>query len=402
MPLAVFALSLSVFAIGTTEFVVVGLLPDLSDSLGVDIPTAGLLVTAYALGIALGGPVLAALTARIERKKLLLVLMVLFIIGNLVAGLTPNFTLLLVARVLTAFTHAVFVSAGIALALGLVDPKRQARAIAAVLGGLTIALAVGVPLGTFLGESFGWRVPFFVVAGLGTLALVADVILLPRTPAGAPIPLRAQLRMLARPRLIVALLTVVFGFGGQILAYTYVAPFLETITKVPASNLSALLFVFGIAAAVGTFVAGPVGDKWPVGSAAVGLSILAVVLLVMTFVAGSPAAAIVGLILWGALGFGLGPILQNLVNRAAPGIPTITGSLAISGFNLGVAGGSVIGGAVVAGLGVGSITWVGAAVVAVSAFLTIAVGISNQPTPLPVVGGVSITPAPNATAPGAA
>jgi DHA1 family inner membrane transport protein len=378
MPFAVIALAVSMFAIGTTEFVVVGLIPDFSGTFGVDISTAGLLVTAYALGIAIGGPFLTALTARIERKKLLLGLMALFIIGNLIAGLAPNFDVLLVTRVLTSFTHAVFLSSSIALGITLVDEKRRARAIAVIFGGLTIALVIGVPLGTFLGNAFSWRVPFFAVAGLGALALVADAILLPRTPPPPAVPLRQQFRTLAHPRLLIALVTILLGFGGQILAYTYVAPFLENVSGVAHSSLSIVLFVFGVAAAVGNFIAGPLADRWPAGSAAVGLSVLAVVLLLMTFAGRTETGAIIGVVFWGATGFGLGPILQNLATRAAPEIAHITGALAASAFNFGIAGGSVFGGLVVSGIGIGSVTWVGAIVVAVAAVLATGAAVAGR------------------------
>ncbi|WP_176735474.1 MFS transporter [Actinacidiphila rubida] len=375
------ALAVSMFAIGTTEFVVVGLIPDLSGSFGVSISTAGLLVTCYALGIAIGGPFLTAVAARAERKKLLVSLMALFVVGNVLAGLAPNFGLLLVFRLLTSFTHAVFLSSSIALGITLVDDKHRACAIAAIFGGLTIALVIGVPLGTFLGNAFSWRVPFFAVAGLGALALAADVLLLPATAPPPAVALGEQLRTLARPRLVVALVTILLGFGGQILAYTYVAPFLEKISGFPQSSLSVLLFVFGVAAAIGNFAAGPLADRWPVVSAAAGLSILALVLLAMTFAGRTEVGAVVVIVLWGATGFGLGPVLQNLATRAAPEIAHITGSLAASAFNLGIAGGSVFGGVVVSTLGVGSVTWIGAAIVAVSALLAIGTVLKDRGTP---------------------
>jgi len=380
MPLAVLALALSMFAIGTTEFVVVGLVPDLAADLDVGVPTVGLLITGYALGIALAGPILAAATGRVERKRLLLALMGLFIAGNAAAGLAPDFALLLAARILTSFSHALFVSVAIALAISLVPRGRQASAIAAIFAGLTVALAVGVPLGTFVGENLGWRVPFFVVALFGTVAFVADAVLLPRAAAEELTPIRARLQMLTKPRLLAALVVATLGFGGQILAYSYISPFLETITKTPPSELSLLLLVFGVAAAIGTFAAGPLGDRWPVGSVAAGLVLLALVLLAMTFVAGNGVAAIVGLVLWGALGFGLAPLIQNLVNLSSPGVITITGSLAVSAFNLGIAGGSVFGGLVVARLGVGSVTWVGAATVSAAAIVAVALAFHIRPS----------------------
>lgn len=371
MPLAVAALAVSMFAIGTTEFVIVGLVPTLSQSLGTPVPTVGLLLTAYGFGIAVGGPVITAATARMPRKKLLIGLMLLFVIGNLLCGLAPDFGVLIVARVLTSFTHAVFASAGIVVAISLVDENRRGRAIAAMFGGLTIALVIGVPLGTFLGQHFGWRVPFFTVAGIGLIALAGNIVLLPEVAPPPSVPLRRQMTFLADRRLLNALVTIMFAFGGSILAYTYVAPFLEHVSGFGSSSISWLLFVFGIAAAIGTFASGPLADKWPTASAVIGPALLSVILFVMTLTGETRVGAVITLIVWGSIGFGIGPVLQNHAVRSAPRIPQIASSLAISVFNLGVAAGSFAGGRVVASAGVHAVTWVGGIAAAAAVLLAL-------------------------------
>jgi MFS transporter, DHA1 family, inner membrane transport protein len=371
MPLAVVALALSMFAIGTTEFVVVGLIPTLSQSLDTSVSTMGLLVTAYALGIAIGGPIITAATARMPRKRLLIGLMLLFVVGNVLCGVAPNFGVLIVARVLTSLTHAVFASAGIVVAINLVAEDRRGRAIAAMFGGLTIALVVGVPLGTFLGQHFDWRLPFFTVAVLGLVALAGIIALLPETEAPPSVPLRRQLRFLADRRLLAALATLTFAFGGSILAYTYIAPFLERVSGFSPASISWLLFAFGIAAAIGTFAAGPIADKWPAASTVTGLALLSAVLFVMTLTGESRIGAFITLIAWGGIGFGIGPILQNHAVRSAPRIPDIASSLAISAFNLGIAGGAFVGGRVEDSAGIHAVTWTGGIVTAVAVLLAL-------------------------------
>ena len=261
MPLALFALSLSLFAIGTTEFVVVGLLPALAGSLHVSLSIIGLLVTAYAIGIAAGGLIVTALSARMNRKHLLVALMAVFIAGNLVSAAAQDVQLLIATRLITAVAHAVIASVGAALAISLVDESTQARAISAVFGGLTASLVVGVPLCTCIGQHLGWRAAFLAVAVISALALVGDLLFLPNGPGSPGVPLRRQVARLADKQLVLALVALL-GFGGQILAYTYVTPFLEDVSGFSPSTISLLLLGFGAAAAVGNFIAGPIADRW--------------------------------------------------------------------------------------------------------------------------------------------
>ncbi|MEU1600807.1 MFS transporter [Streptomyces sp. NPDC005708] len=382
MPLAVFALSLSLFAIGTTEFVIVGLLPTLAGSLHVGLPAVGLLVTAYAIGIAAGGPIVTALSARMNRKHLLVALMTVFIAGNLVSAAAQNVQLLLAARVVTAVAHAVIASVGAALAISLVDKSKQARAISAVFGGLTVSLVVGVPLGTYIGQHLGWRAAFLAVAVIGALALAGDLLLLPSVPGSPGVPLRRQVARLADKRLVLALMVALLGFGGQILAYTYITPFLEHISGFSPSSISLLLLGFGAAAAVGNFIAGPLADRWPSSALLGGLALLAATLFTMTITGQTRPGAVITLLAWGAAAFGLAPIFQNFVYHSAPDIPETAGALAASSFNVGIAAGSAIGGQIVAAYSVQNVTWAGGIVV-VAALAVAAYALRTAPHKAP-------------------
>lgn len=363
MPLSVFALSLSLFAIGTTEFVIVGLLPTLAGSLHVSLSTIGLLVTAYAIGIAVGGPVVTALSARMNRKHLLVALMAVFIAGNLVCAAAQDVQLLVAARVVTAVAHAVIASVGAALAISLVDKSKQGRAISAVFGGLTVSLVVGVPLGTYIGQHLGWRAAFLAVAVIGVLALAGDLLLLPSVPGSPGVPLRRQVARLADKQLVLALMIALLGFGGQIVAYTYVTPFLEHVSGFSPSTISLLLLGFGAAAAAGNFIAGPLTDRWPGRALLGGLALLAATLFAMTVTGQTRPGAVITLLVWGAAAFGVAPIFQNFVYHSAPDIPEIAGALAASSFNIGIAAGSAVGGQIVAAYSVHDVTWVGGLVV---------------------------------------
>lgn len=227
MPLALLALTISAFAIGTTEFVIVGLIPTIAADLGVSLPSAGLLVSLYALGVAVGAPVLTALTGKLPRKTLLLSLMALFTVGNLLAWLSPGYEALIAARVLTGLAHGVFFSIGSTIATGLVPKEKAASAIATMFSGLTVALVTGVPLGTFIGQHFGWRATFLAVAALGVVAIAGSLLFVPRKLAHSrPASLLQQLAVLRQPRLLLVYAMTAVGYGGTFVAFTYLAPML--------------------------------------------------------------------------------------------------------------------------------------------------------------------------------
>lgn len=377
MPLALFALTIAAYAIGTTEFVIVGLLPTVAADLHIGLPLAGLIVSVYALGVTFGAPILTALTGRVARKPLLLSLMGLFVIGNTAAALSPGYETLLVARVLSAFAHGVFFSVGATIAADLVPADRRASAIAMVFMGLTVAIVTGVPMGTWIGQSFGWRATFWAVAGLGVIAFLGIAALLPSNLSRAePAHLRDQLRVLGSGRLLIVYGMTALGYGGTFVAFTYLASILEHVTGFAASSVSLILVLYGLAIAVGNIAGGRIADRDPVKALTFLFLAQAAVLVLLTFTAVSPWLALPTLALLGFLSFANVPGLQiyvvELAKRYRPGAVDVASALNIAAFNLGIAIGAWVGGLVVASpLGLGATPWVGAILVAGALGLTI-------------------------------
>lgn len=376
MPLALWALTLSAFAIGTTEFVIVGLIPTIAASLDVSLPSAGLLVSLYALGVAVGAPVLTALTGRVPRKLLLLGLMALFTIGNLVAWRAPGYEALIIARVLTGLAHGVFFSIGSTIATGLVPKEKAATAIAQMFSGLTVALVTGVPLGTFIGQTFGWQATFFAVSGLGVIAFVGSLLLVPADIArSAPAPLLSQFAVLGKPRLLLVYAMTALGYGGSFTAFTYLAPMLEQISGFQASATGVLMLIYGLSVAVGNVWGGKLADrKGPVRALQIIFAGLAGVLLLLAVTAASKWLVVPTVLLWGAVAFGNVAGLQLYVvqqaERATPHAVDVASGLNIAAFNVGIAFGAWAGGHIVAQLGIMATPWIGALIVLVALGLT--------------------------------
>lgn len=376
MPLALLALTISAFAIGTTEFVIVGLVPTIAESLGVTLPSAGLLVSMYALGVAIGAPVLTALTGRVKRKFLLLGLMALFTIGNLVAWLAPSYEALMAARVLTGLAHGVFFSVGSIIATSLVAKDKAASAIAIMFAGLTVALVTGVPLGTFIGQHFGWQTTFLAVSLLGVIAFLATLLLVPanikHTP---PASLLSQLKVLKQPRLLLVYAMTAVGYGGSFIAFTYLAPMLTQLSGFSAGAVSLVLLAYGASVAVGNIWGGKLADKLgPVPALQWIFGALALVLFVLSVTISSPWLALATVLVWGAVAFGNVPGLQVYVvqqaERHAPQAVDVASGLNIAAFNLGIAGGAWGGGLIVADVGLAATPWIGALVVLAALALT--------------------------------
>ncbi|MDV3470086.1 MFS transporter [Stenotrophomonas sp. C3(2023)] len=369
IPLALLALTLGAFAIGTTEFVIVGLIPTIASDLQVSLPSAGLLVSLYALGVAVGAPVLTALTGRVPRKTLLVVLMALFTVGNLIAWLAPGYASLIVARVLTGLAHGVFFSIGSIIATALVPKEKAASAIAIMFTGLTVALVTGVPLGTFIGQHLGWRATFLAVAGLGVVALLGSLLCVPRDlPQRAPARFAGQLAVLGQPRLLLVYAMTALGYGGTFLAFTYLAPILQQVTGLSANAVSLVLLVYGISVAAGNLWGGRLADRLgPVPALKRIFALLAVVLLVLTFTAANGVLMILTVLALGAVAFGNVPGLQVYVvsqaQRFAPQASEVASGLNIAAFNLGIALGAALGGLVVEHIGLMHTPWLGAVVV---------------------------------------
>lgn len=369
MPIALLALTISAFAIGTTEFVIVGLIPTIAGDLGVDLPSAGLLVSLYALGVAIGAPLLTALTGKVPRKQLLLGLMTLFTVGNLVAWQAPGYESLVVARVLTGLAHGVFFSIGSIIATSLVPRDKAAGAIAIMFTGLTVALVTGVPLGTVIGQHFGWRATFLAVSALGVIAFVGSLLFVPKDiQRGAPSTLRQQVQVLAQPRLLLVYAMTAVGYGGSFIAFTYLASILQEISGFSAGAVSLVLLVYGVSVAVGNLWGGRLADRQgPIAALKLIFLLLAIVLLVLGVTAANKWLVLATVLAWGAVAFGNVPGLQVYVvrqaQRVAPNAVDVASGLNIAAFNLGIAGGAFVGGHIVARLGLIHTTWVGALVV---------------------------------------
>jgi len=380
MPLALWALALSAFAIGTTEFVIVGLIPTIAASLQVSVPSAGLLVSLYALGVAIGAPLLTAMTGRVPRKQLLLGLMVLFTVGNLVAWMAPNYTALMAARVLTGLAHGVFFSIGSTIATSLVPKEKAASAIALMFTGLTVALVTGVPLGTFIGQHFGWQATFLAVSLLGVIAIVGSAILVPSDISGSkPAPLLTQLAVLKKPRLLLVYAITTLGYGGSFIAFTYLAPILQEVSGFAASTVSLVMLVYGVSVAGGNIWGGKMADRLgPVRALQIVFALLAVVLFVLAFTAPSKPLVLLTVLAWGAVAFGNVPGLQVYVvrraERDAPQAVDVASGLNIAAFNVGIALGAWGGGLIVAHVGLMATPWIGALVVIGALLLTTLAG----------------------------
>ncbi|HEJ7115291.1 TPA: MFS transporter [Serratia marcescens] len=375
MPLALLALTISAFAIGTTEFVIVGLIPTIAEQLGVTVPSAGLLVTIYALGVAIGAPVLTALTSRIPRKLLLVGLMALFTLGNLLAWQSPSYESLVIARLLTGLAHGVFFSIGSTIATSQVAKEKAASAIAIMFGGLTVALVTGVPLGTFIGQQFGWRETFLAVSLIGAVATVASIILVPNNIKNqGSAGVREQMKVLTHPRLLLIYAITALGYGGVFTTFTFLAPMMQELAGFSAPTVSWILLAYGVAVAVGNIWGGKLADRHgAVRALSFIFAALAVLLLVFQFTASHSIAALLTVIAMGVFAFGNVPGLQvYVVQKAAqytPNAVDVASGLNIAAFNIGIALGSVIGGQTVASLGLAQTPWIGALIVVVALLL---------------------------------
>ncbi|RNG17902.1 MFS transporter [Streptomyces botrytidirepellens] len=379
MPLALLALAISAFGIGTTEFVMMGLLPNVADDLGTSVPTAGYLVSAYAIGVVIGAPLLTALGARIPRKRMLVLLMGLFTVGNLASALAPSFGLLLAGRVLAGLPHGAFFGVGAVVASRLVSEERQARAVATMFLGLTIANIVGVPVGTALGQGLGWRATFLVVTGIGVLAMASLARLVPQVPQDQHGGLAHELRALGNRQVLLGLLTAVFGFAGVFAVYSYLASMVTEVTGFAESSVTIVLALFGIGMTLGALVAGPLTDRALRPTLYGSLTALAVMLVVFNFTVHIKWAALVSVVLLGAVGFMTTTPLQMLVMNKAKHAPTLASASNHSAFNLANAGGAWVGGvAISAGWGWTSPTLVGAVLAVVGLAIAATAGLLDR------------------------
>jgi MFS transporter, DHA1 family, inner membrane transport protein len=361
VPRALLALAVGAFGIGTTEFVVMGMLPEVAAGLGVSVPSVGLLISAYAVGVVVGAPTLTALGVRFPPRRTLVGLMVLFVVGNALSALAPTYETLAAARVLTALAHGSFFGVGAVAARRLVAPERTTSAISLMMVGLTLANVVGVPLGTFVAQQTSWRL---VLGAIAVIGLVTIAGLLAWMPARLTEPgdLRSELAAFRRGRVWLVLGLTMVGFSALFAVYSYVSPILTELGGLPAEWVTPVLALFGVGTTVGTLVGGRLGDRYGFSFVTVGLVATAVVLAAFALVARTPVAAVVLLVLFGTLAFALGPVVQNGVIEAArvPG-GSLVSAANQGAFNVANALGAALGAAVLsAGLGYTAPIWMGA------------------------------------------
>ncbi len=361
MPIALLALTAGAFGIGTTEFVIMGLLLQISADLHVSIAAAGLLISGYALGVAVGAPLLTIATRRVPRKTVLLALMAIFTLGNIACALAPNYEMLMAARVVTSLAHGTFFGVGSVVATGLVPPERRASAIAIMFTGLTAATLLGVPAGAWLGLHFGWRSTFWAVAVIGVLAFAVLALFVPRGSAEARhAPLREELAVLARPQVLLGLAMTVLGFAGVFAVFTYIQPLLTRVTGISEAAVSPVLLLFGGGLAVGNLLGGKLADRALMPAVLGTLVALAVVLGGMQFLIHTPATAIVFVGLLGIAAFAtVAPLQLRVLEKASGAGQNLASSLNIAAFNLGNALGAWAGGVTIEhGPGLGALGWV--------------------------------------------
>ena len=371
MPLALIVLALSAFAIGTTEFVIMGLLPEVAADLGVSIPGAGWLVTGYALGVAIGAPFMAMVTASWPRKAALLALMGIFIAGNLFCALAADYQMLMIARIVTALCHGAFFGIGSVVAASLVPPNRRASAVALMFTGLTLANVLGVPLGTALGQAAGWRSTFWAVTVIGVVALIGLWRALPHQHDQEKADLRSELRAMRGAGVWLALSTTVFFSASVFALFTYIAPMLGEVTGVSPTGVTWTLLLIGLGLTIGNIVGGKLAD-WRLGTTLTGVFIsLAVLASLFSFTAGSLIPAEITLFLWAMAAFAAVPALQINVMAFGKDAPNLISTLNIGAFNLGNALGAWVGGVVISrGMGLTDVPLAAAALAVVALIAT--------------------------------
>ncbi|MBA4806295.1 MFS transporter [Brevundimonas sp.] len=381
------ALAAGAFGIGVTEFAPMGLLPVIATDLGVSIPTAGLLISAYALGVMLGAPLMTLTTGRVPRRTLLIGLAAIFTIGNLLSAISGSYGMLLVARVVTSLNHGAFFGVGSIVAASLVAPNRQAGAVAAMFMGLTIANVVGVPLATWAGDALGWRASFWGIAAIGVLVMAALRLTLPNRPAPTGGDMVAELRVLGRGPVLAALALTVIGSSAMFTVFTYIAPILREETQASLGFVTAMLVTYGLGLTLGNWLGGRFADRSVDRTLIITLASLSAILV--AFAAAMPFAVPTSILvfLWGVASFALVPPLQVRVMAAAGDAPNLASAMNIGAFNLGNAIGAAVGGAVIAGgLGYPAVSLAGAVASGLGLLLVLFLTRRRAPATAPAVG----------------
>ncbi|HEV7980242.1 MFS transporter [Amycolatopsis sp.] len=375
MPVALIALAIGAFGIGTTEFVMMGVLPQAAADFGVSIPSAGYLITGYALGVVVGAPLLTALAVRLPRKTMLLAMMGLFTLGNVLFAMSPNQEIGVVFRFIAGLPHGAFFGAGAVVASSLVEKGNRAKAVSMMFMGLTLANVVGVPLGTLLGQKVGWRATFLVVAVIGLLAIGAIAKLVPHQGRPVSPSLRGELGAFRRPQVWLALAIVTFGLGGVFACLSYIAPMLTDVAGYSPTNVTLLLSLAGIGMTIGNFLGGRLADKALMPGLYASLLALAAVLGIFTITAQGKVGAAITIFFVGLAGFMIGPMMQARIMEKAGGTPSLVSAAVQSAFNIANSIGAYLGGLVIAGgLGLLAPNWVGAVLAVIGLSIAVVSG----------------------------
>lgn len=373
--LALLALAISAFAIGTTEFISIGLLPLIAKDLQISVTTAGLTVSLYALGVTFGAPILTSITSSMPRKTLLLWIMIVFIIGNSIAASATSIGVLLVARVISALSHGVFMSIGSTIAADLVPENRRASAISIMFTGLTVATVTGVPFGTFIGQEFGWRMAFIIIIIVGIIALISNSILVPSTlRKGTRTTFRDQFKLVTNGRLLLLFMITALGYGGTFVVFTYLSPILQDITGFKEGSVAVILLVYGIAIAIGNMIGGKLSNQNPIKALFYMFIVQAVILIILMFTAPFKIAGLVTILLMGLLAFmnvpGLQVYVVMLAERFVPTAVDVASAINIAAFNAGIAIGAYLGGVITDSIGLIHTSWIGSLMVLGAVILT--------------------------------
>lgn len=366
------ALAIGAFGIGTTEFSPMGLLPTIAKGVDVSIPAAGMLISAYAVGVMVGAPLMTLLLSHRARRSALIFLMAIFTLGNILSAIAPDYATLMIARIITSLNHGAFFGLGAVVAASVVPPGKQASAVATMFMGLTIANVGGVPAATWLGDAIGWRMAFFAIAALGVVAMLSLWVSLPAGQAGERPDVRKELSVLMRPQVLAALLTTVLGAGAMFTLYTYIAPVLHTLTDATPLFVTAMLVLIGVGFSLGNYLGGKLADRSVNGTLKGFLLLLIAIMLAIPWLARNDIGAAVSMVVWGAATFAVVPPLQMRVMRVASEAPGLASSVNIGAFNLGNALGAAAGGAVISGgLGYSFVPVMGAIVAALALLVVV-------------------------------
>ncbi|WP_347940172.1 MFS transporter [Peribacillus simplex] len=372
---ALLALAISAFAIGTTEFISVGLLPLISKDLHITVTTAGLTVSLYALGVMFGAPILTSLTSNMSRKTLLLWIMVVFIAGNALAASAATVGVLLIARAISALAHGIFMSIGATIAADLVPENRRASAIAIMFTGLTVATVTGVPFGTFIGQQFGWRFAFIIIVAIGFIAFIGNGILVPADlRKAARTTFRDQIKLVTNGRLLLVFIITALGYGGTFVVFTYLSPLLQEVTGFKEGTVALILLIYGVAIAIGNTLGGKFANRNPINALFYMFLIQAIVLVVLTFTAPFKIAGLITIILMGLFAFmnvpGLQVYVVMLAERFVPSAVDVASAINIAAFNAGIAIGAYLGGVITDSIGLIHTAWIGGVMVFAAVILT--------------------------------